>query len=627
MVPFIPSTEESALVGGGFLRRQREQQRKNEMKTLKFMLAAATAIGLASASQAVGPTLGSTSFEDYSGTITDQTDSQLFVLPTGWEDGDYSIVTEGLPSASDRSAGAKSKWSTNSKALKLEGGISPLEIKVSKNDVGENITAGGELYVDTLVQFTVTPAGDSVTASSSDKLMIFLKEDLTAGAESTNLVVKAGCFDSEGAPVSGGKDYVVVLPEGIDVIEPGTWYRLTVKVLADVGSVTGETWTGFQVYINDLLCTNDGDWGEGNPLEQEAPESYFLSLKADGSATANLKTVGFAGSGMVDDVLVTTFDPQATLIDFTLALVDADGGFASGTAVQFTTEAGGTMELTTAGATGYCYGGQGATDKVTMSYTLKNGFKAEWTGVTPTGEAGSEYFTPVAGTTYTLTVTPEITTVDFTFALGTGVSAIKWVVGDVTNTVSTATATASADADATITIAEVTYGDWYVADTTSLYAGSTVTATAGATYSVNAKAVGNASGEIDVPAGTTAADLGISNAAFADDTPAQLTKLAAWAKAKNVAMSTINDTTAMSFNPETQAAKAFLLNCANTAADVEAAEAAFKFNAIAPGTVPAIEGAANYNGTVTVKGGATLDAINVTPATSEHKFYKAVLTK
>ena len=52
MIPFELSTEESALVRGGFFRRSRENKGKTNMKQLKFMLAAATAVGLAAAAQA-----------------------------------------------------------------------------------------------------------------------------------------------------------------------------------------------------------------------------------------------------------------------------------------------------------------------------------------------------------------------------------------------------------------------------------------------------------------------------------------------------------------------------------------------------------------------------------------------
>ena len=63
MIPFTLSTEESALIGSGFVCCHGKKQRKKQMKKLKFMLAAATAIGLASATQAAVDTYASTGFE------------------------------------------------------------------------------------------------------------------------------------------------------------------------------------------------------------------------------------------------------------------------------------------------------------------------------------------------------------------------------------------------------------------------------------------------------------------------------------------------------------------------------------------------------------------------------------
>ena len=77
----------------------------------------------------------------------------------------------------------------------------------------------------------------------------------------------------------------------------------------------------------------------------------------------------------------------------------------------------------------------------------------------------------------------------------------------------------------------------------------------------------------------------------------------------------------------TREEKAYLFNVANTDEAVAAAEAAFAFTSITPGTVPSIPAATteNYNGTVTVKGCATVNGTYVAPATTEHQFYKAEL--
>lgn len=116
---------------------------------------------------------------------------------------------------------------------------------------------------------------------------------------------------------------------------------------------------------------------------------------------ATISAVGFAGSGTVDDVLITTFDPTQTVVDFTLVLVDTTpSGFAG--AVKFTTSASGELTFEGAPLQGFSYG---SSDPVTMSYTLNSGYTASWSnGTTATG---AETFVPVAGTTYTLTVSQD----------------------------------------------------------------------------------------------------------------------------------------------------------------------------------------------------------------------------
>ena len=583
------------------------------MKTLKFMLAAATAIGLASASQAVGPTLGSTSFESYSGDITDQTDANQFVLPTGWEVGDYSIITEGLPSAGNRSAGAASKWSSNTKALKLEGGTEPFQIKVARDDVGEVIPDSG-LFIDTLVQFTVTPADDVVATNSSDKLLIYLRDD---GA-TTNLYARAGWWDEIGT--FGCKDYQITLPAGVNAITPGTWYNLRVKALSDIDEDENEVCPGFQIFINDGLCINDGDWGEGYPGTVIAQNNYFVSLQVGQMDASKLKYVGFAGSGAVDDVLITTFNPTLTVIDFTLVLDDTAQGIDG--AVYFSTEAMGRTELSGT-VTGYCYGGQGATDKVTMDYAFKSDFGGTWSSGGPASATGSEYFTPTAGSTYTLTTAALITTVDFTFTLNTGVSSVLWTIDGATTNEVLATGTVTADSGAVLTIAGVNYAAWYVKASGSLGAGDTVTATAAANYQFSATST--ASGT--VPEGTTPADLGIDSAATGI-TASDLGKVAKWGSTKGGSVSKVNE---IRFSNEGEAtndvAEAYLLDCAPTSEAIAAAKADFKFTSFDPSNPPdnTYFESKGYNGTVTIKGATVLGTWH--DKASGDKFFKATLTK
>ena len=126
---------------------------------------------------------------------------------------------------------------------------------------------------------------------------------------------------------------------------------------------------------------------------------------------------------------------------------------------------------------------------------------------------------------------------------------------------------------------------------------------------------------------TRPSDLGIVAGAFASSgtTTAELRKLSRWASAHNVPYAGV-DVNSMTFysngNPGTLHATAYLLNCA--VAEVEKSSAAFKFTAIAPGTVPTIDG--NFNGRVTVYGADEL-AGPWQIATEQHHIFKATLTR
>lgn len=572
------------------------------MKTLKFMLAAATAIGLASASQAVGPYGGSTDFEADTLNSTITTSGSYWTVPAGAEDGDYTIVA-GVPNAALRSAGATAKFATTpAQVLQLEGGTEPLTRNIQSSGAAVDLTAG-DVYVDTLVKFTVTPSGDTVTNSAADKLLIYLQEDLTSGSECTNLVVIAAKHtpyndDDDIIPEANVPTPVVVANN----VLPDTWYRLTVMSFVKKDAANRNV-PVFKIFLN------------GSPLS--ASESLFLGGVADltlfpslqGSNNTTLTAVGFAGSGSVDDLLFTTFDPALSVLDFYLVLDGAVAGL-DGDVSYVTTADSGTLDFGT--NTVYCYSGS---PSVTVTYDLNDGYTAAW-DTNPNGA------TITAGSVYTLTVTQTPTGVDFTLTLGTGVSSVTWTVNGASETVN-ATKTYTALEPGSYTLGAVTYADWYVAGTVK--EGSTITVSS-ESASTTVDAVKATAAEI-ITDSTTAADLGITNPKFTSDTSAQLAKLAAWAQGLNTPL-TIAQVNAMTFADGDLNSEAFLLNCENNAEAVAAAKAAFKFSSITPGTVPSVDEPANgYNVTPVIYGGNTVDAINVTPATGSHKFYKAVLTK
>ena len=126
---------------------------------------------------------------------------------------------------------------------------------------------------------------------------------------------------------------------------------------------------------------------------------------------------------------------------------------------------------------------------------------------------------------------------------------------------------------------------------------------------------------------TSPADLGLTGGAFAEagTTTAELRRLSKWARANGVPFGGA-DVNAMSFdadgNPDNALSAAYLLNCA--VAGLDEGKAAFRFAGIDPGTVPSIAG--TYNGTVTVFG-ADAPSGPWQPATDQHHFYRAILTR
>jgi hypothetical protein len=122
-------------------------------------------------------------------------------------------------------------------------------------------------------------------------------------------------------------------------------------------------------------------------------------------------------------------------------------------------------------------------------------------------------------------------------------------------------------------------------------------------------------------------DLGLVAGAFADasTTTAELRKLSKWASANGVRYAGA-DVNAMAFdadgNPETDLSTAYLLDCG--VGDLAARKAAFRFTEFTPGTVPSITG--RFNGTVQVLGTDDLSG-PWEPATAEHQFFQAILTR
>ena len=234
-----------------------------------------------------------------------------------------------------------------------------------------------EVYIDTTLQFT--PAAD-VTPNvdvTKDKLALWLNvesstfkvqgrdglEPETRNPEPvflTNLCVYASWADLTTAPakrkgglVIGARRAVTTMKprvyrlKGMSAIEPGRWYRLTVRTIKDVtrrAAKTGDAskgLLGFQIYLNGTLLSAEepsfseiyttyaaGSEGWLDPVKDADLLAFlrsgtvFVSLCGE-SADDSVASVGFRGEGELEDVDITAEAPAflgVTSLDFTLAL-------------------------------------------------------------------------------------------------------------------------------------------------------------------------------------------------------------------------------------------------------------------------------------------------------------------
>ena len=287
------------------------------MKQLKFMLAAATAVGLATAAQAATDdmTLVNEGFDNYT---TEQVVTEIDGFSFNGVEGDNES--------------AIIKEAEGDMALKVNTGTDPLLRALDYNnntgaqdlDLADENAAINYVNIDTVVQFTVTPVGDPVDAKAGDKLMIFLQEVAAAeegGESTTELKVKAlqykAAFEGwneeseslEKVPATMiTNDWNVVYTDGTAVaVEANKPYGLSVKT---------ELVDGVPMFKISL------DGKEIKPVENlhlaAANSSYFPSLL--GPAETTLTHVGFAGEGTVDDLVVTKNYNVPDSTDFTFVV-------------------------------------------------------------------------------------------------------------------------------------------------------------------------------------------------------------------------------------------------------------------------------------------------------------------
>lgn len=292
-----------------------------------------------------------------------------------------SVVSNDANAASTtkRTANFAEAQNANYLALDTEGGTlwrSINDIAVTPDyglGTAEPVASTGT-YLDTLVQFTVTE-DEAPTVGEDDKLAIWLQ----AGEGTTNLMVRAAIIDDNGNLTP--TNFVINNAS----VEPGTWYRLTVKAIADATENDGVL--AFQIFLDgnttplksSLLSFTDEyiDLIDSSYKSAIEEGSVFVSLQ--GVNSQELQGVGFQGTGAVDEIVWTEEDPLAVeTIDFTLTWgegvsavsytlstdLTATNTLTSGTAVHLAPGDGtATIELIPTFTTGYEF------DKVTMGET------------------------------------------------------------------------------------------------------------------------------------------------------------------------------------------------------------------------------------------------------------------
>ena len=305
---------------------------KDDMKNLTFALACASTFALFAAIDAP-----KADFEGYAAgaKVSDEVepDSQsvywLYDGASGSEDGSTvkAYGGENLP--------APAAGGQNYLELSTEGGTLWRSLAVG-NTHGEGIDnklgaaqalpADG-LYIDTMVQFTPTEDGGAPETTGGDKLAIWLNVDSSSGvAPVTNLMVRAGFVDDNGATTVSHKSYKLITPSPVIA---GEWYRLTVRAIKDVSKEgTDSCITGFTISLDNSnpLSTDEDTFGKGY-LDLSVDQDYgwlqndevtlnllksktiFPSLLGK-NTLSTLQAVGFKGSGALDNLSISETAPS-----------------------------------------------------------------------------------------------------------------------------------------------------------------------------------------------------------------------------------------------------------------------------------------------------------------------------
>jgi hypothetical protein len=249
--------------------------------------------------------------------------------------GDASLIVTNVGSYVGTRPSTNSVQSNQVLSLSTEGQTLTRNLGVTNN-----FLSGDPVYVDTLIKFT--PSEDNPTISDANvKAAAFVNV-------SSNLVIYHGVDSASPASTDVGR-----------FIDPNAWYRLTILL----GSFGGGSLSGFKVYVNGIAITNSTAYTD-DALSMTGP--WFLNA----SANNTLSAVAFQGTGMVDDLVVSSmangFGTPASIL-LTLSFPSSLMSVSSGGAITNggTVTSGSTVvidaidwyEITGVTGTGVTYGG------------------------------------------------------------------------------------------------------------------------------------------------------------------------------------------------------------------------------------------------------------------------------
>ena len=441
---------------------------------------------------------GAAAFSAFAADPSPRQGSDIDVL--GFENFDFTNpnVTGAVINRDDTGVENTSKWSCSgddASLVKTYGGDnaaapSGISFPAPFEDAGDNYLAldtnGSELqrlipaadqaiaadgtYVDTLVQFTPSESAPGEGDLTGAKLAIWLGVD--SEHNTTNLMVAGAYYmmtdpeDETTLTFTTSTNYTLS-----GTYEPGTWYRLTVKAISTLANgAEGQYLPGFVVSIDGqalnivgsatdspayTILTEGGLVTGANKDLLDANQFIPALGVSDTTIAPTLTSVGFKGTGAIDDFVVTTAEPDFTPAggnDYKVVIDDSD--------VVITPQAGDLAALQAAIVAG------GGTLDVTDVAAVNAALAAPIPGTSPAIPSWQALFLGVAPTTNGLeqvaieSITIENGTVtvamsdDLTLMTGRGVDIVLKVLGS--DDLSTWGSTPLATATNTLTIPAIT---------------------------------------------------------------------------------------------------------------------------------------------------------------------------